>query len=68
LRDVEIQALVPDARPTFGLTAVNGAEFFNVRGPKDDLLFSLHDVHDFSVAQSKQVDDTEIEDIDHQTL
>jgi len=68
LRDVEIQALAPDARPTFGVTAVDGAEFFNVRGPKDDPLFSLHDVHDFSVAQSKQVDDTEIEDIDHQTL
>jgi polygalacturonase len=68
LRDVEIQSLTPDARPTFGLTAVDGAEFFNVRGPKDVPLFSLHDVRDFSVVHSKQVDDTEIDNVDHQSL
>jgi polygalacturonase len=68
LRDVEIQSLAPDARPTFGLTAVDGAEFFNVRGPKDVPLFALNDVKHFSVVHSKQVGDTEIDDVDHQSL
>ena len=68
LRDIEIQAVTPDARPTFGVTAVEGAEFFNVCGPKDVPLFSLHDVQDFTAVQCKQVDDTELDDVDHKTF
>jgi len=68
LRDVEIKAMAPDARPTFGLVAVDGAEFFNVRGPKNVPVFSLEDVTDFRVLQSKGVTSTELDQVKEKTL
>ncbi len=68
LRDVEIKALAADARPTFGLVSVDGAEFFNVRGPGNVPTFSLEDVRDFRVFQSKRVPDTELDQVKEKTL
>ncbi|MGB6200087.1 MAG: glycoside hydrolase family 28 protein, partial [Candidatus Acidiferrales bacterium] len=61
LRDVEIRAIAADARPTFGLVAVDGAEFFNVRGPENVPVFALENVTDFRSFQSKRVPDTELD-------
>jgi polygalacturonase len=68
LRDVEIRALAADVRPTFGLVAVDGAEFFNVRGPSNVPDFSLENVTDFRVFQSKRVPDTELDSVQQKTL
>ncbi|MGO9642550.1 MAG: glycoside hydrolase family 28 protein [Candidatus Acidiferrales bacterium] len=68
LRDVEIKAIAPDARPTFGLVEVQGADFFNVRGPSNVPAFSLENVTDFRAFQSKRVPDTELDEVKEKTL
>jgi hypothetical protein len=55
-------------RPTFGLVAVDGAEFFNVRGPANVPAFSLENVTDFRVFQSKRVSDTDLDSVQQKTL
>jgi polygalacturonase len=67
-RDVEIRAIAPDARPTFSLAQVDGAEFFNVRGPANVPVFALENVTDFRVFQSKRVPDTELDQVKEKTL
>jgi polygalacturonase len=68
LRDIEIKAMAADARPTFGLVAVDGVEFFNVRGPGNVPTFSLENVTDFRVFQSKAVPDTDLDQVKEKTL
>jgi polygalacturonase len=67
-RDVEIRAIAPDARPTFGLAQVEGAEFFNVRGPANVPVFALENVTDFRAFQCKRVPDTELDQVKEKTL
>ncbi len=67
-RDVEIRALAADVRPTFGLAEVDGAQFFNVRGPSNVPLFSLENVTDFRAFQNKRVPDTELDEVKEKTL
>jgi polygalacturonase len=67
-RDVEIRAAAADARPTFGLAEVDGAEFFNVRGPANVPAFSLENVTDFRAFRCKRVPDIELDEVKQKTL
>jgi polygalacturonase len=67
-RDVEIRAAAADARPTFGLNDVDGAEFFNVRGPANVPVFALENVTDFRAFRCKRVPDTELDEVKQKTL
>lgn len=68
--NVEIETLKPDLRPFAVLDDVEGADFFRIKTPRvgEAPLFSLTDVRGFSVARSKSLADTEIDEAARKTL
>jgi hypothetical protein len=50
------------------LAQVDGAEFFNVRGPANVPVFALENVTDFRAFQCKRVPDTELDEVKQKTL
>jgi hypothetical protein len=69
LRDVEIQCAQPDARPAFVLDEVDGAEFTHVKSPRGPgATWSLTNVKDFAVTQSRPFLDSYFESIQQKTL
>jgi len=68
LRDISVMAMAPDARPTIALDTVDGADFFNVRGPDNVPVFALTNVANFRVLGTKRVPDTELDRVNEKTL
>jgi len=68
LRDIDIKTMADDARPTFALNDVDGADFFNVLGPANVPVFSLEDVTDLRIFHSKRVPDTQLDRVKEKTL
>ncbi|HEY1206120.1 MAG: glycoside hydrolase family 28 protein [Bryobacteraceae bacterium] len=70
VRTVEIETMQPDLRPFAVLRDVDGADFFRIKTPHvaEAPLFSLNNVRHFSVARSKPLADTEIEEAAQKTL
>ena len=64
MSNVEIAMEGLDARPAFWLKAVEGADFFRIRVPRQATAFDLHDVKDFRVFGSQFVSDTAAEHVD----
>ena len=56
--NVEVAFIQPEARPVFWMAHVDGADFFHVKTPRGlkSPVFALHDVQDFRVAASRNVD------------
>ena len=69
ISNVRIVAKTPDARPSFVLTDVEGADFFRVKTVEQPGVpkFVLNNVKNFEVARTPGVKDTEISDAAHQT-
>jgi polygalacturonase len=66
---VEIANAIPDARPAFCLTDVQGADFFAVTAPRGaDGAFALHDVKDLRIGWSRAAADTTLSSVDDKTL
>jgi polygalacturonase len=67
---VEVAWSEPDVRPVFWLQNVEGADFFQIKSPKDLTapVFSLHDVKDFSVTSSRHVKDVQLDSVDKRDL
>jgi polygalacturonase len=67
---IEIASMAPDARPSFVLEDVQGADFLRVKAQKAEGVptFALHDVQDFSCALSRGVPDTTITKVSEKTL
>jgi len=59
-----------DARPTFVLQEVKGADFFRVRAQHapDASTFALKNVADFTLAQSRPLPDTQIENVSEKKI
>ena len=70
LNNVEVSFMKEDFRPAFLLVDVKGADFFHVKAQKtqDVPTFSLKNVSDFSVQQSRPVADTRLERVDQRKL
>jgi polygalacturonase len=70
LSHVEIRCVKEDARPTFVLEDVQGADFSFIKAPHPAGIptFALHNVSDFSVHLSKPVPDTELAHAEQQTV
>lgn len=70
MNGVKILAKGPDARPTFFLSDVQSADFFQIKAPASSgvPVFSLHSVQDFSVTRSKPVPDTELATVESKEL
>ncbi|HLV94568.1 MAG TPA: glycoside hydrolase family 28 protein [Candidatus Acidoferrales bacterium] len=69
LRDVEIKCMQPDARPAFALDEVEGAEFMHVKTPRGPgATWSLTNVKDFGVTQSRPFLDSYFESVRQKTL
>jgi polygalacturonase len=66
ISNVEVSYLKEDERPAFVLEDVKGADFFHVRAQKTEGVptFSLKNVSDFSVQQSRPVADTRLERVE----
>ncbi len=65
LNGVEVRTLKPDARPTFVLEDVHGADFYHVNAPvvSGVATFVLKDVSDFRVEHSRPVRDTRLKQV-----
>ncbi len=70
LTNVEVAFEQPDLRPVFWLDQVDGADLFRIKTPRQlkAPLFKLHEVRDFRVAASRNVEDTRIENAANRTL
>jgi polygalacturonase len=69
LRDLEIQTLQPDARPAFALNQVDGAEFSSIKTPRGSgPTWSLANVRNFNISQSRPFLDSFFESIQQRTL
>jgi polygalacturonase len=70
LGNVEIASLKQDARPSFVLQDVQGADFFRVRTPHTTGVptFALNNVYDFSAYRCQHVPDTQLELADRKKL
>jgi len=64
MSNIEIATESPDARPAFWLKAVEGADFFRIRVPRQTPAFDLREVKDFRVFGSQFVPDTAAEHVD----
>lgn len=64
--NVEVGFMTPDARPAFVLDDVKGADFLGIKAQKlaDAQTFMLKNVADFSVRQSKNIDDARFERVE----
>jgi polygalacturonase len=69
LRDVAIQCAQPDARPAFVLDDVDGADFTHVKTPRSPgPTWSLTNVKNFALSQSRPFLDTFFESVQQKTL
>lgn len=75
LRDVEIHTLQPDARPAFVLDDVDGADFSHIKAPRaasptgsGGPTWSLANVRNFSLGQSRPFPDSFFESVTQKTL
>jgi polygalacturonase len=70
MNNVEVSYLKEDQRPAFVLEEVEGADFFRVKAQKAEGVptFSLKNVTDFSVQQSRPVADTRLERVEQKKL
>jgi polygalacturonase len=71
LRDIEIASLKEDARPAFALNDVQGASFSHIKVPPHGAgapTFTLKNVQDFSVEQSKPLPDTQLDRAEQKTF
>ena len=70
ISDFKIRLKEADVRPSFILQDVEGADFSNIKSPKEPEVpeFVLDDVRAFSIVRSKSVPDTEIAETKHQEL
>ena len=68
--NVEIAFSQPDARSVFWMAQVDGADFFHVKSPlaAQAAGICLHDVQDFRVAASRNVDDTYLKTAQQRSL
>jgi hypothetical protein len=66
LNNIEVSYLKEDQRPAFVLEDVKGADFFRVKAQKTEGVptFSLKNILDFSVQQSRPVSDTRLERVE----
>jgi polygalacturonase len=66
ITNVEVSYLKEDQRPAFVLEDVKGVDFFHVKAQKTEGVptFSLKNVSDFSVQQSRPVPDTRLERVE----
>ncbi|HEY6187586.1 MAG TPA: glycoside hydrolase family 28 protein [Pyrinomonadaceae bacterium] len=66
LANIEVSFLKEDQRPAFVLEDVKGADFFHVRAQQTEGVptFSLKNVSDFSVQQSRPVADTRLDRVE----
>jgi polygalacturonase len=69
MRDVAIQCQQPDARPAFVLDEVAGAEFIHIKTPsRPGATWSLTNVKDFGLTQSRPFLDSYFESVTQKTL
>jgi polygalacturonase len=70
LTNVEIAFSQPDLRPVFWMDQVDGADLFRIKTPRHlkAPVLKLHEVRDFRVAASHNVEDTHIEGASSRTL
>jgi len=69
LRDIEIQTLQPDARPAFVLSDVSAADFSRIKTPRHSgPTWSLANVTDFSMGQSRPFPDSYFESVRQKDL
>lgn len=69
LRDVEIQTQRPDARPAFVLNDVDGAEFSRIKTPRGPgPTWTLTNVREFGIGQSRPFVDTYFEEVQQKKL
>lgn len=68
MRDIEIKPPDPDSRPAFVLDDVVGADFTQVKLPQGGAGWSLKDVRDFSVIQSRPFPDTHLDAVGSKIL
>ncbi len=68
--DVAVHYETTDTRPAFVLTDVSGADFHHVRADKahDVPTFVLDDVEDFTVSDSRPVEDVRLDRVGHRNL
>lgn len=68
--NVEVAFPQSDARPVFWMTSVEGADFFRIKSPRGltPHVFELHDVQDFRVAASRNVDDATLKTIQQRSI
>jgi polygalacturonase len=70
MNNVKIECLAQDARPAFVLESVRQADFFNIRAPQvpDQPVFVLNCVQEFSLAGSKPLPDTNLENVEKKEI
>ncbi len=68
MSNIEIVTQSPDARPTFWLEDVDGADFFRLRLPKSASAFDLHSVKDFRSFGSRFLKDVSFEEEQSRTI
>ena len=69
LRDVEIQTEKPEARPAFALNDVDGADFSRIKTPRSSgPTWSLTNVRDFGIGQSRPFVDSYFETVQQKKL
>jgi len=69
MRDMEIQLLQQDFRPTFFLSDVEGADFTHIKTSRAaGSGWELRNVKDFNVWQSKSLPDTHLDNVTQKTL
>jgi polygalacturonase len=68
--DIKITSEKPDARPAFVLNDVENADFFHIKAPgaPTGATFDLHKVTNFSLAGSRPLPDTVIDQADNKKL
>jgi len=69
MRDVEVTCVKEDLRPAFMLEDVEGADFSHIKLPRGDAgRWTLKNVKDFNLAQSKPQADVYLENVTEKTL
>ncbi|RXH54520.1 rhamnogalacturonidase [Granulicella sibirica] len=68
LSHVEIQPMVPDARPSFSLLDVHRADFYAITAPTSPTAFALNKVTDLRILFSRAAPDTHLDTADNKTI
>lgn len=68
--NVEVAFARPDARPVFWLDHVDGIDFSHIKTPKGRSapVFALHNVQNFRASSSRNVKDTELDQVNQQQI